>query len=240
MKGTPVLMANNPFKNIATGLALATMPIVTPIQNIQVDDMVKAYHHEEFLLTASNDVDNIYVHGWRSYDYLDITPETWQIGKFIIKEKNGNIVEIEANRPKEWFENYGLCKKGDKAFITIAEMTIFDYVTLVSTYPTKIDTRKLRLDGNGKVNRPVITKYKRVAKEISDYTFSNGQVIGATPNHPFYSLDREEYVPIGELEFGEKILTAGEREVKFISGKSRERRERMFITLRFGENIITL
>ena len=126
VKGTPVLMANNPFKNIATGLALATMPIVTPIQNIQVDDMVKAYHHEEFLLTASNDVDNIYVHGWRSYDYLDITPETWQIGKFIIKEKNGNIVEIEANRPKEWFENYGLCKKEDKAFITIAEMTIFD------------------------------------------------------------------------------------------------------------------
>ena len=228
VEGTPVLMAHNPFKNVAPAVALATLPIVVPIQDVKVDDMVKAFHHEEMYLTASNNVDDIYVPGWQDYDYLDITSETWQVGRFIIEEENGSLVQIESNRPKQWFEDHELREKGDKAFITIEEMGIADYAVLQEIRPTDIDTRKFALNDSGKVDRPVITTYKRTAIEVLDYTFSNGQIISCTSNHPFYSSDREAYVPIGDLNIGETVLTAGEKEVKFIGGKSREKGEHVY------------
>ncbi len=227
IKDTPVLMAGNPFKNIAPAVALAGMPLVAPIQDVQVDDMVKAYHNEDMYLTASNE-DDIYVPGWQDYDYLDITPETWQVGKFVIIEEDGSLVEIEANRPKEWFEDYELKEKGDEVWLEIEEMGIAAYAVLQEIKSTDIDTRRFELNENGIVDRPVITTYKRIANEISDYTFSNGQVISCTPNHPFFSIDRHEYIPVGELNFGETVQTAGERAVRFIGGKSREKGEHVY------------
>ena len=41
-------------------------------------------------------------------------------------------------------------------------------------------------------------------------------------------LDRQRNVPIGELKIGEKILTAGEREVNFIGGKLREKGDEVY------------
>ena len=228
MKDTPVAMSSKQFRNIPAAYALAAMPLVAPIQNIQPDDIVIAHKHEaSYYATASND-DDLYVPGWQDYDYLDITPETWQIGKFIITVEDGNLVEIEANRPKKWFQDYELKEKGDKAFIVIEEMGISDYAVLQSIRPTVIDTRDYALNESGQVERPVITTYKRIANEISDYTFSNGQIISCTANHPFYSSDRQAYVPVGELTFGETVQTAGEREVKFIGGKAREKGEHVY------------
>ena len=242
IKNTPVLMANtfiNTSKNTnqnrfkisnAKSLAVAAaMPIVAmPIQDVQVDDMVKAYHHEEMYLTASNDADDIYVPGWQDYDYLDITPETWQVGKFVITEEDGNVVEIEANRPKKWFESLGVEKIGNSTFLVMEEFGVYGNAELLELKRTVIETRNFKLNENEKVDRPVITTFKRVANEISDYTFSNGQVISCTPNHPFYSSDRQAYIPVGELSFGETVQTAGDREVKFIRGKAREKGEYVY------------
>lgn len=225
---TPVLMAGNSFKNVAPAMALAAMPLVAPIQNVQVDDMVKAYHHEDMYLMASNDADDIYVPGWQDYDYLDITPETWQVGKFIIVEDDGSLVEIEANRPKQWFKDQGVTEIGNSTFLIMEEFGVFGNAELLELKPTYIDTRTFKLNESGKVDRPVITTFKRIAQEISDYTFSNGQVISCTPNHPFYSYDHQAYIPIGELTFGETVQTAGERAVKFIGGKSREKDEHVY------------
>jgi hypothetical protein len=226
VRNTPVLMANT-FKNVASGMALAAMPLVAPIQNVQVDDMVKAYHHEEMYLTASND-DDLYVPGWQDYDYLDITPETWQIGKFIIEEDDGSLVEIEANRPKKWFEDQGVTEVGNSTFLIMEEFGVFGIAELLELKPTDIDTRTFTLNESGKVDRPVITTFKRIAQDILDYTFSNGQVISCTPNHPFYSSDQKAYVPIGEMTFGESVQTSSDREIKFIGGKSREKGEHVY------------
>ncbi len=226
-KNTPVLMAGNPFKNVAPALALAGMPLVVPIQDVKVDDMVKAYHHEDMYLTASID-DDIYVPGWQDYDYLDITPEKWQIGKFVITEYDGSLVEIEANRPKKWFEEQGLTEVGNSTFLIMEEFGVFGNAELLELKPTDIDTRTFQLNESGKVDRPVITTFRRVAQEISDYTFNNGQTISCTPNHPFYSSDRQAYLPVGELTFGEAVQTASEREVKFIGGKSRKKGEHVY------------
>jgi hypothetical protein len=214
--GTPVLMAG------AAGLA----PV--PIQEVRVDDMVKAYQHEETYLTASSDADDIYVPGWQNYDYLDITPETWQIGKFVVEEGDGSLVEIEANRPKQWFEDQEINEIGASFFLIMEEFGVRGKAELLELKPTDIDTRTFKPGESGMVDRPVITTFNRIAQEISDYIFSNGKTIGCTPNHPFYSLDRQAYVPIDELNLGETIQTAGRREVKFIGRRTRNSGEHVY------------
>ena len=228
MKDTPVAMSGKQFRNIPAAYALAAVPLVAPIQNIQPDDIVIAHKHEaSYYATASID-DDLYIPGWQDYDYLDITPETWQVGKFIITEEDGSLVEIEANRPKKWFEDYELKEKGDEVWLEIEEMGVADYAELQLIRPTVIDTRDYALNESGKVERPVITTYKRIANEVWDYTFSNGKTIGCTPNHPFFSVDRQDYVPVAELSLGENVQTSSDREVKFIGGKSREKGEHVY------------
>ena len=241
---TPVLMANNPFKNVAPAMALATMPLVAPIQDVKVDDMVKAYHHveveyrnpdlamasigEEMYLTASIDADDIYVPGWQDYDYIDITPETWQVGKFVIIEEDGSLVEIEANRPKTWYKENNVNAIGDKAHFHMPEIGINGEATLLSIRPTTVNTTILPLNQTGQVDRPVITTFKRFSQVVYDYEFSNGTQIGATPEHPFYSVDRNAYIAVGELNTGEQVMTSGQEVVKFIAGKLRDKGEPVY------------
>ena len=69
VKDTPVLMAgNNPFTASALGYSMALLPIVSPIQDIKPDDVVKAYHHEQVFYATADNNKNVYVPGWQSYD----------------------------------------------------------------------------------------------------------------------------------------------------------------------------
>jgi hypothetical protein len=53
-------------------------------------------------------------------------------------------------------------------------------------------------------------------------------VIGATPEHPFFSVDRQAYIAAGELHPGEEVMTAGEKVVKFLAGKLRDKGEPVY------------
>jgi hypothetical protein len=52
--------------------------------------------------------------------------------------------------------------------------------------------------------------------------------VGATPEHPFFSVDRQAYIAAGELHPGEEVMTAGEKVVKFLSGKLRDKGEPVY------------
>jgi hypothetical protein len=240
-KDTPVLMANNnPFKAPALAYSLAALPLIAPIQDIKPDDLVKAYHHEQsYYATAYNNDPKVLrgVPGWQDYDYINITPETWQIGTFEIIEANGDKVEVEANRPKTWYSENNVSAIGDKAYFYMPEIGINGEATLLSVRPTVINTTNFAFNesslsrsvSNGSmVDRPVITTFKRNAPVVYDYHFSDGAVIGATPEHPFFSVDRNNYIAVGELQVGEQVMTAGEKVVKFIAGKQREKGEPVY------------
>lgn len=239
--GTPVLLAGNAnqfsLRNAVPVYVMASMPFISPIQNIQPDDIVKSYHHEQSYYATAGNNNDIYVPGWQSYDYLDITPETWQNGTFEIIETNGDIVNVEANRPKTWYQENNVNAIGDKAHLYMPEIGINGNATLLSIRPTVINTSNFALnesslssnhsDGS-MVDRPVITTFKRNAPVVFDYYFSDGAVIGATPEHPFFSLDRNAYLAVGELQLGEQVMTAGEKVVKFIAGKQRDKGEAVY------------
>jgi hypothetical protein len=232
-KDTPVLMAeNNPFKAPALAYSLAALPLISPIQDVKPDDLVKAYHHEQsYYATADNSNDPEVlrdVPGWQDYDYLNITPETWQIGTFEIIEATGSKVEVEANRPKTWYAENNVNAIGDKAWFYMPEIGINGEATLLSKRPTVVNTTNFALNESGQVDRPVITTFKRFAPVVYDYHFSDGSIIGATPDHPFFSIDRNNYIAVGELQLGEQVMTAGQKVVKFIAGKQRDKGEPVY------------
>ena len=228
-KNTPVLMANNnPFKAPALAYSLAALPLIYPIQNVEPDDLVKAYHHEQSYYATADNNDKVYVPGWQDYDYLNITPETWQIGTFEIIEANGDKVEVEANRPKTWFAENKVNNINDRTWFYMPEIGINGEANLLSIRPTVINTTNFALNESGMVDRPVITTFKRNAPIVYDYYFSDGAVIGATPEHPFFSVDRNNYIAVGELQLGEQVMTAGEKVVKFLAGKQRDKGEPVY------------
>lgn len=229
VKNTPVLMAgNNPFKAPALAYSMALLPIVSPIQDIKPDDVVKSYHHEQSYYATAGVNEKVYVPGWQDYDYLDITPQTWQIGIFEIIEANGDIVKVEANRPKTWYKENYVNAVGDKAHFYMPEIGINGKATLLCIRPTIINTTNSVLNENGMVDRPVITTFKRNAPIVFDCHFSDGAVISTTPEHPFFSVDRNAYIAVGELQLGEQVMTAGEKVVKFIAGKQRAKGEPVY------------
>ncbi len=108
------------------------------------------------------------------------------------------------------------------------EIGINGEATLLSIRPTTVNTTILPLNQTGQVDRPVITTFKRFSQVVYDYEFSNGTQIGATPEHPFYSVDRNAYIAVGELNTGEQVMTSGQEVVKFIAGKLRDKGEPVY------------
>ncbi len=230
VKDTKVLMGYKPLDlpNLGFMAVAAAMPLITPIQDVQIDDLVKSYIHSESYLTASSDIGGINMPGWQDYDYLEITPETWQVGKFLIQEENGIRVEINVNRPKAWFIREGITEIGQSTQLVLSELGVYGNATLLELSCTKMDTRDFNLNETGNVERPVITTYKRIVNEIFEYTFSDNQVLACTPNHPIYSLEKQSYIPIGDLDIGEVIVSYSDENVSLIKSEPRNSQEYVY------------
>ncbi|MEH0153475.1 polymorphic toxin-type HINT domain-containing protein [Limibacter armeniacum] len=82
--------------------------------------------------------------------------------------------------------------------------------TVLKFIPNQLDTRLIKENtGSLFVNRPITGKFIHAATAIIAYPFEdslgNKEVINASPTHPFYSLDRRDWVPVGELKVQEAV-----------------------------------
>ncbi|MCA9141085.1 MAG: hypothetical protein KDB00_30150 [Planctomycetales bacterium] len=60
--------------------------------------------------------------------------------------------------------------------------------------------------GSGQVVTATFAHPPSVA--VLDVTFQDAsEPIGVTDNHPFWSVDRQQFIPIGQMEIGERVLT---------------------------------
>ena len=73
----------------------------------------------------------------------------------------------------------------------------------------------------GKVYRPFTGWFERSSSNVWDYTFSSGETMGVTPEHPYFSEDQQLYIPIGEINIGERLKTHNGQIVKLVSRKRR-------------------
>jgi hypothetical protein len=158
----------------------------------------------------------------RNIDNEPITPYTWKVVQLRMTEADGSILNAQLRRPNWWIKHHGADRIGNMVRLSIHEMAIEGIAKVINIGANQIDTRVKSFDDDGNYTfRPVTGWFERVSADTWDYTFSNGEVIGSTSNHPFFSEDRQDYVAIGEIKIGERIKVKGEQTAKLVSKTKR-------------------
>jgi len=124
---------------------------------------------------------------------------TWVTVSVRMTKRDGTVVKAEFLRPREWVARHKILP-GAALPIAITELEVEGnaIVTAISPCP-QIAT------GEGRV---VTGRFvTREAGNLVRLALENGTEIRATDVHPVWSVDREEWVPAGELEPGELVDT---------------------------------
>jgi hypothetical protein len=124
---------------------------------------------------------------------------TWVTVSVRMTKRDGTVVRAEFLRPRGWVARHGIVA-GAALPMAIAELEVEGdaVVTAIGPCP-QIAT------GDGRV---VTGRFlTREAGNLVRVALENGTEIRATDVHPVWSVDREEWVPAGELEPGEQVDT---------------------------------
>jgi hypothetical protein len=135
----------------------------------------------------------------RRWEYDGSLPEpdeaTWAKLSLTVQRSDGGLVDAELLRPRAWIELHGL-RAGELLPLHLAELEVSGpaLVTAIEACPTIAG-------GEGSV---VIARF--VTREVHvvatvEVLGPNGSVetITGTTIHPVWSVDREDWVPLGEL-----------------------------------------
>jgi hypothetical protein len=157
------------------------------------------------------------------YDNLEITPEGWKWVFFAITGDDGSTTNAWLLRPIEWLQKNGVDEIDKTMWINLPGIEINGLAKVVGFIQNEVDTR-IKKEINSRqesyIYRPIIGWFQRNSPEIWEYSFSNGDSIQATPNHPFYSDDKKAFVPIGQFSLYEKLKAENEKDV-FLNSKTR-------------------
>ena len=163
----------------------------------------------------------------RHYDHEPLAPRTWRFIDFVMLNGQDTTAVLWLGRPMWWMEYHQANKVGNKVWLEMPEQGISGYATVTGIKDCKLDTRLWKTGGKRK-GRPVIGKFQRWSSNIWNYTFDTGETIGATPAHPFYSLDRQAYIPIGDIKLKERIRTHSGKPARLTAKKKRPGREKVY------------
>lgn len=124
---------------------------------------------------------------------------TWVSVSVRMTKRDGTAVQAEFLRPREWVARHGI-KAGVALPIAIAELEVEG-----DAFVTGIGPCPIIAEGEGRV---VTGRFvTREAGNLVRVALENGTEIRATDVHPVWSVDREEWVPAGELKSGERVDT---------------------------------
>jgi hypothetical protein len=123
----------------------------------------------------------------------------WARVSFLIVRNDLSVVEAEFIRPRAWIESLGLVK-GARLDLAVPELGIDGLAEVTAVRPCPPIA-----EGEGRV---VTGRFvTRDVANVVRITLANGTEIRATDVHPVWSIDREDWVPAGELEPGEHVDT---------------------------------
>lgn len=156
-----------------------------------------------------------------SYDKVPITPQTWEEVDLTYTNTISSKDYIEqANllRPINWIKQHHLDRVGATVHLTAGEIDRNIDVKVIAIKPTNLNYANNKFDGN----KPVISTFIKHSNDVWEYTFKdkkNGgtEKIEATSNHPFYSIDRHDYIPIGQVKKGEHLKSNNDKEIVLTS-----------------------
>jgi hypothetical protein len=124
---------------------------------------------------------------------------TWVTVSVRMTKRDGTVVKAEFLRPREWVARHGIVA-GAALPMAIAELEVEGDAVVTAIGPSPAIA-----GGEGRV---VTGRFlTREAGNLVRVALENGTEIRATDVHPVWSVDREEWVPAGELEPGELVDT---------------------------------
>ncbi|MEQ8819221.1 MAG: polymorphic toxin-type HINT domain-containing protein [Sumerlaeia bacterium] len=152
----------------------------------------------------------------RSYDDEPVDPATWLQVQFVMDKEGGHRVEVGLLRPAWWLEERQIDEAGDVIHLDLAEMGAVGPAKVVSLGPCP--PIKPKRPGS----ETVIGKFVHDGAQVQELVFSGseGEPIGVTASHPFWSETRSDWVEAGALAIGEEVQTADGGRAKLL-----ERRE---------------
>ena len=160
---------------------------------------------------------------WTEVDYEEITPFTWKWIDFELSKPDGTITKIHLRRPHWWMRELGADKVGNKVSLSMPELGIDGVATVTNIRLNQLDTRFWDEERNGDyVSRPITGKFEHESSDVYHLYFEgNKNPLGVTGNHPFWSIDRNEWISTKELTIGERVKTY-EGIIKLKHGKKLE------------------
>jgi hypothetical protein len=119
-----------------------------------------------------------------------------------LDKEGGGDVSIVLLREMEWVEAEGI-NEGGKVYLDMPEQGTIGWATVKAVVPCLVFRRL----GNPGIQ--MITGTFRHSEGWAGDLVLKGESkpIGVTPGHLFWSVDRQEWVPVGELQPGETVKT---------------------------------
>ncbi len=140
-----------------------------------------------------------------------IDPVSWRRIRLVLAKEGGSEVHINLLRPEGWLESLPTNGKGS-VLLTLPELDAAGYAQVVAVEPYPAIA-----SGPGRV---VLGTFHHSAGDVYDVRLSDGSQLGVTARHPVWSVDRGEWVSVGDLEPGE-TLEALDGPVQFESATPR-------------------
>lgn len=129
----------------------------------------------------------------------EVDPETWKQLIFKAPKKAGGYADVWLLRPDKWIAEQK-AEVGKTVSLTLPEVGIEGPAEVL-----KIEPCPEIQSGPGRV---ITGRFVHHDAELIDLKFaSESKSIGTTPNHPFWSEDKQEFVRADELQEGEKVRT---------------------------------
>lgn len=131
-------------------------------------------------------------------------PETSRKLVLQMKKESGHRLTVKLLRSLEWIELVGVVE-GGTFFLDLPEMGAVGDAYVEAVLPCPLIEK-----GPGNVVTGVFAHEADPDTKILSVTFANGAYIkGVTNNHPFYSVDRNDFVEVGLMREGETVKVEG-------------------------------
>jgi hypothetical protein len=127
-------------------------------------------------------------------------PATWQVVSFRLPKPDGGAVEFELSRSPEWLQAIDV-RPGAAVYLELAEHGVVGWAEVLAVHPCP----PLKA-GKGEL---VTGTFRHEVDRVLYVEIDGAEEIGTTPNHLWWSEDRQEFVPAEQLQSDERVHALG-------------------------------
>jgi hypothetical protein len=126
---------------------------------------------------------------------------SWRRVELGFERGDGRLFDIALLRPEAWVERHGLEQSGDRVRVDFEELGLHGWARV-----RRVTSGPVIEDAPGRV---VLGTFTHVDRDVYEVGFAEGgAVLRGTGGHPLWSLDRDEWVHVRNLQVGERLQTA--------------------------------